>query len=460
MKEAPRHSMALGHVRVTPSSGRTSGYAVGLLSLCLALAASAGVSAQTTGAASQGVVGAYVLAFLENHPSYVAAGLIALALGLLLVVGFLVLGSRRRRAQEDVPHRSVTDPPRTGEEIEQLATRNGAMLRAIPDLMFVVRHDGTYVDYHAKDPALLFVAPDVFMGRTIRDVMPPDLGDRFMEALERACRSDEPVVVEYDLPLSELRHFEARMVGAGHDRVLTIVRDVTAWKRAIELNRDLAGRLIASQETERQRIARELHDDVSQKIALLNIDIDQVAGLHEADAVRPDLERFSRSLGVIAADIHDLSYELHPAKLQTLGLVSAIQSLCRDLEQRLSATVEFEHRLVPQVVNPDVSLCLYRVTQEALHNVARHSRAREVFVSLAFEDDQAVLKIADSGIGFDPLTAEHVGLGLASMRERVTLLEGQLTLHASRGRGTRIAVRVPLRQQARSSPTSIVVKSA
>jgi PAS domain S-box-containing protein len=339
--------------------------------------------------------------------------------------------------------RDITDRRRAEEAVTQLEARNSAMLRAIPDLMFVLLPDGTCVDYHARDPKLLFVPPGKFLGRTIRDVMPPALADMFMDALDRASRSPEPVVVEYELPMDELRCYEARLVDAEHGRFLSMVRDVTESKRAQELNRDLAGRLIASQEDERQRIARELHDDLSQKIALLNIEIDQLVGELKADEHRSRLRKISLDAAGIATDVHNLSHELHPSKLQTLGLVAAMQSLCRDVSRQFGVDVAFSAAGLPESVDPNVSLCLYRITQEALHNVARHSGAREASVRLTRDDDGLSLQIADPGIGFDP-RVQHAGLGLISMRERVSFVKGQLAIHAFPGGGTHLDVRVPL----------------
>lgn len=338
--------------------------------------------------------------------------------------------------------RDITDRKRAEEAIGQLETRNSAILRAIPDLMFVLRRDGTFVDYHARDQTMLFAPPGTFIGKTVREVMPPPLTEVFEDALRRAVQTEETIVVEYELEMEITRHFEARLVHAGTDRVLSIVRDVTESKRADALNRHLAGRLIVSQEAERHRIARELHDDVSQKIALLMMNLDRLAGRSGID--REQFKEVSDRAGEIASDIHQLSHELHPSKLHALGLVPAMKSLCRDFSQAHRIQVSFSHGAVPPTISPEVSLCLYRIGQEALHNVARHSQARRARVRLMLDHDMLALRIADSGVGFDPRAVPHAGLGLVSMRERVTVLNGQLTIDAYPGGGTRVEVRVPL----------------
>src|SRR6185503_19447846 len=179
-------------------------------------------------------------------------------------------------------------------------------------------------------------------------------------AIEQVCRTQEPVVVEYELEVDEPRHFEARIVPAGNERVLSIVRDVTVATRALELNRVLAGRLIVSQE--RQRIARELHDDLSQKIALLNIDVDQMSQELPLPEHRHRLARLSSQVEEIAGDLYDLSHKLHPSRLHTLGLVESVRALCHDVSQQRDVTITFSEADIPDVVDPSVSLCLYRIT--------------------------------------------------------------------------------------------------
>jgi PAS domain S-box-containing protein len=321
--------------------------------------------------------------------------------------------------------------------------RNTALLRAVPDLMFILLRDGTYVDYNARDEKLLWAPPTVFLGRTVREIMPPALAETFMDAIERAFRRDGPVVVEYELQLGEVRgYFEGRIVQAGADRVLAIVRDLTEAKRTTERNRDLAGRLIASQEAERRRIARELHDDLSQKTALLTMDIEGLA--KRCPEERSRFLELSERAHEIAADLHNLSYELHPSKLEALGLLSALKALCRDISQQSGVPIAFTHETIPGGIDPSVSLCLYRITQEALQNVARHSHAPDAHVRLAGDAQQLTLHIADSGVGFDARTSPS-GLGLVSMRERAALLRGEVVVDTVPGGGTRIGVRVPFK---------------
>ncbi len=223
---------------------------------------------------------------------------------------------------------------------------------------------------------------------------------------------------------------------------------------------NLAGRLITAQEAERTRIARELHDDLGQEVALLNVEIDQIAAQLPSGTHRSRLQNVSRRVSEIARTVHNLSHDLHPSKLQMLGLVAAVQSLCRDASQRVGIAIDFTHDgTVPHTIDSDVSLCMYRVLQEALNNIAKHSHARDASVRLTCENGDVNLFIADSGVGFDARNLGTEGLGLVSMRERVNLLKGQLVIHAAPGAGTRIGVKLPLSRQSRG-PIASVLKSA
>ncbi|HXD17977.1 MAG TPA: sensor histidine kinase, partial [Vicinamibacterales bacterium] len=202
----------------------------------------------------------------------------------------------------------------------------------------------------------------------------------------------------------------------------------------------------AAQEAERKRIARDLHDDLSQKLALLSIDIDQIPARRPSE-LRDRVRDISCRAAEIATYVHRLAYELHPSKLESLGLVAALNSVCRDISRQHQVQVEFDHERIPDNVAPDIALCLYRIVQEALHNVVRHSGAQKAQVALRSNEGMLELHVADPGAGFAAADQARGGIGLVSMRERVNFVGGQIVIHSAPGAGTRIGVRVPIVRQ-------------
>ena len=210
--------------------------------------------------------------------------------------------------------------------------------------------------------------------------------------------------------------------------------------------RDLGGRLLGAQEAERARIARELHDDVSQQLALLAIDLDLMRGESQL-ARRRRVDHlvqgaFDRAQDV-AKSVHDLSHRLHPGRLQ-IGLVAALSGLERELSTQ-GLKISFTHERVPAGLQADVTLCLFRVVQEALQNAHKHSAASHVFVRLRGNDPVGlVLTVTDDGVGFNVDAAWTTGLGLVSMAERVESVGGRLKIRSVFGAGTHLEVSVPL----------------
>jgi signal transduction histidine kinase len=211
--------------------------------------------------------------------------------------------------------------------------------------------------------------------------------------------------------------------------------------------RELTGKLLGAQETECRRIARELHDDFGQSLALLSVELD-LLGQRPPETHRQLGERvnsMATRVKQLSSSMHDLSHQLHPMKLEQLGLVAALRGLCKELTQSHGLTIEFTHDELLEAISKDSALCLYRVGQEALRNAIKHSGAELVTVELRPFGRAVSLQICDDGVGFDPRsTANQEGLGLASMRERLRLASGEITIDAQPGRGTRIDVRVPL----------------
>jgi signal transduction histidine kinase len=207
----------------------------------------------------------------------------------------------------------------------------------------------------------------------------------------------------------------------------------------------LSGRLLTAHEDERRRLARELHDDLTQRLARLAIDagrIERGGGKEPAEvmggALREDLVRLSE-------DVHALSYRLHPAVLDELGLVEALKAECDRLSRRESVSVSTDMHDVPVALPADTALCLFRVAQEALRNAARHARASAVMVFLAPRGGGLQLAVCDDGSGFDPAShRQSPSLGIQSMRERVRLTGGELDIESTPGHGTTVVAWVPL----------------
>jgi signal transduction histidine kinase len=225
------------------------------------------------------------------------------------------------------------------------------------------------------------------------------------------------------------------------------VQDITERKAAEGVVRDLSGRLITAHEEERSHIARELHDDLSQRMALLQISV----GQFEQDATglsseaRQNLHDIAKIAAEVSTNIHNLSHRLHPSKLDLLGLVPSLNSFCVEFSRSYQLEVHFSHHHIPIQIPKDVTVCLFRIVQEALRNVAKHSGASEVKVELSGIDDRLELSVSDSGVGFDPESAKgRGGLGLLSMSERLRLVGGNLAVESEPSHGTRIRVRIPL----------------
>jgi signal transduction histidine kinase len=226
--------------------------------------------------------------------------------------------------------------------------------------------------------------------------------------------------------------------------LLAVVVEERQHARLVE--KELSGRLISAQEQERSRIARELHDDICQRLALLSIEI-QRANRGEngvASGVKQHLDEIRMHCSEIASDVQALSHELHSAKLDYLGIATAIRAFCREFGKQHEVSIEFAERNVPKVMPKDGSLCLFRIAQEALHNAVKYSGTRQFWVELTGTSNQVQLEVRDAGVGFDVQAASrNGGLGLVSMRERIRVVDGRFSLESRPGAGTRIVASVP-----------------
>lgn len=200
----------------------------------------------------------------------------------------------------------------------------------------------------------------------------------------------------------------------------------------------LTARLIHVAEEERKRLARELHDDIGQRLSLLAVSLDIVKNETRAgDPIREKLEESLRELQELAEDVHNLSHRLHSSKLQHLGLPAALKEVCRQIGGQHHVEIDLQTANPCPSLSDDVSLCFYRVAQEALNNAVKHSRSKRIEVHLGSARERVWLQVKDFGVGFNPAVKAD-GLGLATMQERLRMVGGKLSIKSVTGGGTEL----------------------
>ncbi|MCS7026578.1 MAG: cache domain-containing protein [Bryobacteraceae bacterium] len=305
--------------------------------------------------------------------------------------------------------------------------------------------------------ALLGVAPEVLRGKLLGEFLPeadwrPHLEqlyhERRLATVEAALRRSDGSQVPVFFTASYLSAEPNRRPG-----IVCAAQDITEYRKATlalqdkqrELER-LAGRLLAAQEEERKRVARELHDDITQRLAAVAIDLGRLQTAVGDEQMRRNLEALKQTLARISTDVHGLSRRLHPSWLDDLGLAAAIAAECRSSFERGGPPVDLEMEELPEM-SKEVELTLYRVVQEGLRNITKHAQAGQAWVSLRRVGDRIRLEIRDDGSGFDPERRDRgPGLGLASMEERARLLGGIFHVHSKPGEGTSLVVELPARR--------------
>ena len=247
--------------------------------------------------------------------------------------------------------------------------------------------------------------------------------------------------------IHQLTDASARDAAGRTTRTYGVMRDITEEKRAEAALKELSRQLLEAHEAERALLARELHDDLSQRLALLAIEAGRAERVAAGGRDEETLRSIREGLVQLSEDVHALAYQLHPSVLEELGLAEALRTECerrrRQGGPRIAVSAD-----EPTGIGPEAALCLFRVAQEALNNVARHAEARSVTVDLRPMEGGLLLAVRDDGVGFDP-AGPRAGrsLGLASMRERVQLVNGTLDVESVPGEGTAVVAWVPDRPE-------------
>jgi PAS domain S-box-containing protein len=392
--------------------------------------------------------------FWQRDRKYILIAMILIVAQALLIAGLLLQRARKRRAEAVL---------RESEE------RFRVMTDTTPSLVWMCDARGriTYLNYRR----IAFTGPgtDVGAGDNWITYVHPDDVERMLDTLNEGLKIKQPFSQEYRLRRSDGVYrwmFDVaspRVNGDGSfGGFIGSAIDTTDQKLAQQALEKISGQLIEAQEKERSRIARDLHDDICQRLALLSMEIARAnrTSNGSAAATRQNLEEIQRHCSEIAGDVQSLSHQLHSSKLDCLGIVTAIRSLCSEFSRQHQVDIEFIDSNVPKHLPKDISLCLFRIAQEALHNAVKYSGTTQFFVALYAIEEEIQLVVRDAGAGFDVGEAKNRGLGLVSMQERVHLVHGRFAIDSKPGKGTRIFAAVPFVAEEESSPEDVPGKKA
>ena len=356
----------------------------------------------------------------------------------------LLLAARARRGKLQRERESVIGA------LKESEARNKAILAALPDLMFLLDAHGTYLDWYAGEPGDLYVPPEKFIGRNVREIMPPELADTFANVFQRVLLSGTPQTVEYNLDIKgEVRFFETRIVKCGDRKLLSIVRNITEKKHFEMESQRLSSQLLNFQDDERQRIATELHDVTAQNLFAIALNLKTLGQHHGLDPSSVEIvdqccDLCERSLD----EIRTLSYLLHPPEFERVGLLPTLRWYVEGFAKRSGIAIRFDAPSDLPRLPTDMEKDLFRVVQEGLFNVFRHSGSRSASVLLERRIDGLGLAIKDNGRGLRSSTGpsdslpDTLGVGIPSMRARLRRLGGDLRIESSSD-GVLLAARVP-----------------
>ena len=377
----------------------------------------------------------------EQGRKYFLGGIALILIQSLMIFGLFWQRSRRRKAE--------TEQSKSEEKFAKA-------FRESPLAITIVRvKDDRYLDVNDTFEVQTGWKRDEVIGRTVLEIdlwVNPDQRTTFIrKLLEKGnIRNLEVQLRRKD---GQIRSFlgSAEVIEVdGEPCVLSVIADVTERKMAEEALASLSGRLIEAQEAERTRIARELHDDINQRLAMVAVGLKilkEDLPRSEQETTRR-LEETCAQLSDLEGDVQALSHRLHPPNLEYFGLEEAVSSFCREFSERQNVKIDYHCDGLPEDLPGDVSLCFFRVLQEALHNAVKYSGVDEFEVSLEYVSYDIQLRVHDSGVGFDPTSsAAGHGLGLTSMKERLKLVGGELSIHSKPQEGTTVLACIPIAQR-------------
>jgi PAS domain S-box-containing protein len=375
----------------------------------------------------------------ERGRKYIISAIALFVFQVLLIAGLLLQRSRQRKAEA---------------VLRESEKRFRVMADATPALVWMCDAHGKVA--YLNDRWFAFTGADsgARHGETwIAHIHPDNVAD-VLDSFSRGLKDQQPFSIECRMRRSDgvyrwIFHVASpRVNGDGSFAgFIGSAIDMTDQKLAQQALEKVSGQLIEAQEKERARIARELHDDICQRLALLSMELDQANRNPQqlSTGARYNLTEIQKHCSEIASDVQSLSHQLHSSKLELLGIAAAIRGFCKEISVQHKVEIQFAESNVPPHLPGDISLCLFRVSQEALHNAVKYSGTTRYTVELNGMAQAVQLIVSDSGAGFDvEATRENRGLGLVSMQERVHLVHGTLSIESQPEKGTKILVVVPL----------------
>ncbi|OQY07106.1 MAG: hypothetical protein B6I22_03750 [Desulfobacteraceae bacterium 4572_123] len=328
-----------------------------------------------------------------------------------------------------------------------------SIIKYTPAVVYIKDKKGCYSLVNSRYEEIFNVRNDDVQGKTDYEILPDVVADQFRVNDLNVLKKKKPIQIEERIPQQDGIHtyfsvkFPIYDESGATSGVCGISTDITAVKKSQEQLRCLSASIIASQEKERSAIARELHDELGQVLTALRMEL--VWLLERLKNSDPKLAKraltMCRLIDKNIEDVRGMAIRLRPGVLDDLGLVDALEWYTSDFEKRTKITCFFAHGAIPEIGNP-IATAAYRITQEALTNVARHSGANRVDVNLFYQNDLLRLSVKDNGSGFDAaIMTELEGLGLAGMKERASLVGGMFKIRTRQQKGTHIVFKVPVK---------------
>ena len=375
----------------------------------------------------------------ERYRKYIVVVIVVIAAQALWIIALLWQRGRKRKAEA---------------VLGESERRFRVMTDTTPSLVWMCDAHGKIT--YMNERRIAFTGPDTKAGygdTWIAYVHPHDQM-KVLDALSQALKTQLPFSKEYRLRRSDGIYrwmFDVaspRVNGDGSfGGFIGSAIDTTDQKLGQQALEKVSGQLIEAQEKERSRIARDLHDDICQRLALLSMELDQAnrSSNGSPEATKKNLYDIRKHCSEIARDVQSLSHQLHSSKLDYLGIAAAIRGFAEEFSKQHDVNVQFSERGVPADLPKDVSLCLFRITQEALHNAVKYSGVDQFTVELSSAEDVIHLVVSDPGAGFDVEEAKRgKGLGLLSMQERIHLVHGNFSVESRPWQGTKVIISVPV----------------